>query len=168
MTRRTTRTMRSAAAAGRTTRQPRPGEPVQTGLWGDDEGATSSYSAPSIAEIAALTARLRHLRSPAATESERAMFRADHGQTSACYGKCATYWPPLLTTGKPVASGRVKTALLGETKRKDGKMQVTYKGHPLYTFLLDKKAGQTAGEGSTNFGAAWYAMAPSGATIDKD
>jgi predicted lipoprotein with Yx(FWY)xxD motif len=96
------------------------------------------------------------------------LFRADHGTTSACYGQCATYWPPLLTTGKPVASGRVKSSLLGMTKRKDGKMQVTYKGHPLYTFLLDKKAGQTAGEGSKNFGASWYALAPSGATIDKD
>ena len=96
------------------------------------------------------------------------LFRADHGTTSACYGKCATYWPPLLTSGNPTASGRVKSSLLGTTKRKDGKMQVTYKGHPLYTFLLDKTAGQAAGEGSKNFGAAWYAMAPSGATIDKD
>jgi len=96
------------------------------------------------------------------------LFRADHGTTSACYGQCATYWPPLLTNGKPTASGRVKTALLGTTKRKDGKLQVTYKGHPLYTFLLDKKPGQTAGEGSKNFGAAWYALAPSGATIDRD
>lgn len=95
------------------------------------------------------------------------LFRADHGTTSACYGKCATYWPPLMATGKPAASGRVKSSLLGTTKRKDGKLQVTYKGHPLYTFLLDKKPGQTAGEGSTNFGAAWYALAPSGATIDK-
>jgi predicted lipoprotein with Yx(FWY)xxD motif len=96
------------------------------------------------------------------------LFRADHGTTSACYGQCAKYWPPLLTSGKPVAKGRVMGSLLGMTKRKDGKLQVTYKGHPLYTFLLDKKAGQTAGEGSTNFGAAWYALAPSGATIDKD
>ena len=62
----------------------------------------------------------------------------------------------------------MKSSLLATTKRKDGKLQVTYKGHPLYTFLLDKKPGQTAGEGSTNFGAAWYALAPSGATIDKD
>jgi predicted lipoprotein with Yx(FWY)xxD motif len=96
------------------------------------------------------------------------LFRADHGTTSECYGQCATYWPPLLTSGKPVAAGRVKESLLGTTKRKDGKLQVTYKGHPLYTFLLDKKAGQTAGEGSNNFGAKWYALAPSGATIDKD
>jgi predicted lipoprotein with Yx(FWY)xxD motif len=33
------------------------------------------------------------------------LFRADHGTTSACYGSCATYWPPLLTASKPVASG---------------------------------------------------------------
>ena len=32
------------------------------------------------------------------------LFRADSGTTSACYGKCATFWPPLLTTGKPAAS----------------------------------------------------------------
>jgi predicted lipoprotein with Yx(FWY)xxD motif len=95
------------------------------------------------------------------------LFRADHGTTSACYGQCAVYWPPLLTTAKPVASGRVMGSLLGTTKRKDGKLQVTYKGHPLYTFVQDKKPGQTTGEGSTNFGAAWYALAPSGATIDR-
>jgi predicted lipoprotein with Yx(FWY)xxD motif len=96
------------------------------------------------------------------------LFRADHGTTSTCYGQCAKFWPPVLTTSKPVASGRVMTSLLGTTKRKDGKLQVTYKGHPLYTFLEDKKPGQTTGEGSTNFGASWYALAPSGATIDKD
>ena len=96
------------------------------------------------------------------------LFRADHGTTSSCYGQCAVYWPPLLTSGKPTASGRVIGSLLGTTKRKDGKLQVTYKGHPLYTYLADKKAGQTSGEGSKNFGASWYALAPSGATIDKD
>ena len=96
------------------------------------------------------------------------LFRADHGTASACYGQCATYWPPLLTTGKPVAAGRVKVSLLGTTRRKDGKLQVTYKGHPLYTYLPDAKPGQTTGEGSTAFGAAWYALAPSGATIDRD
>jgi predicted lipoprotein with Yx(FWY)xxD motif len=96
------------------------------------------------------------------------LFRGDHGTTSECYGQCATYWPPLLTGGTPTASGSVKASLLGTTKRKDGKLQVTYKGHPLYTFVGDKKAGQTSGEGSNASGAKWYALAPSGATIDKD
>jgi predicted lipoprotein with Yx(FWY)xxD motif len=96
------------------------------------------------------------------------LFRADHGTTSACYGTCAKFWPPLITSGKPLAMAGAKQALLGTTKRKDGKLQVTYKGHPLYTFLEDKKAGQTKGEGLNAAGAKWYALAPSGATIDKD
>ena len=90
------------------------------------------------------------------------MFRADHGTTSSCYGKCATFWPPLITAGKATAGPGVKASLLGTTKRKDGKLQVTYKGHPLYTFLKDKKAGQTTGEGLKAFGADWYALTPTG------
>ena len=96
------------------------------------------------------------------------LFTADKGAKSVCYGQCATYWPPLMTAAKPVAAGRVQSSLLGTTKRKDGKLQVTYKGHPLYTFAEDHKPGQTTGEGSNNFGAKWYALAPSGATIDRD
>ncbi len=96
------------------------------------------------------------------------MFRADKGTTSACYGQCATFWPPLLTSGKPIAGPGIKASLLGTTKRKDGKLQVTYKKHPLYTFLEDKKPGQTTGEGSKNFGAGWYALTPTGIVIDRD
>jgi predicted lipoprotein with Yx(FWY)xxD motif len=96
------------------------------------------------------------------------MFRADHGTTSACYGRCATTWPPLITKGKPVAGAGVKASLLGTTKRKDGKLQVTYKKHPLYTYVVDKKPGQTTGEGSKLFGAGWYALTPTGIVIDKD
>jgi predicted lipoprotein with Yx(FWY)xxD motif len=96
------------------------------------------------------------------------MFRADHGTKSACYGQCATYWPPLTTVGKPVAGAGAKASLLGTTKRTDGKLQVTYKGHPLYTYLVDKKPGQTTGEGSKAFGAGWYALTPTGVVIDRD
>jgi Secreted repeat of unknown function len=52
------------------------------------------------------------------------------------------------------------------TKRADGRRQVTYARHPLYTFIGDKKAGQTAGEGLTDFGAAWDAIAPTGRSIE--
>jgi predicted lipoprotein with Yx(FWY)xxD motif len=96
------------------------------------------------------------------------MFRADHGTKSVCYGKCATFWPPLLTVGKPMAGPGVKATLLGTAKRKDGRLQVTYKGHPLYTFLEDKRPGQTTGEGSKLFGASWYALTPKGVVIDRD
>jgi predicted lipoprotein with Yx(FWY)xxD motif len=96
------------------------------------------------------------------------MFRADKGTKSACYGKCAKFWPPLLTSGKPKAGPGIKASLLGTSKRKDGKLQVTYKGHPLYTFLEDKAPAQTKGEGSKAFGAGWYALTPSGVVIDRD
>src|SRR5882724_5777773 len=55
-------------------------------------------------------------------------FVRDKGTTSVCYGACAALWPPLLTTGKPVAGAGVRASLLGTTKRKDGRLEVTYNG----------------------------------------
>jgi predicted lipoprotein with Yx(FWY)xxD motif len=96
------------------------------------------------------------------------MFRKDAHHKSACYGACATVWPPLLTNGKPLAGPGLEKSLLGTSKRNDGKLQVTYKGYPLYRYLDDKKPGQTKGEGSKNFGAGWYALTPKGIQIDRD
>jgi len=93
------------------------------------------------------------------------LFEADKSTKSTCYDDCATAWPPLLTSGKPKASGKTKASLLGTTKRKDGKLQVTYKGHPLYYFIQDKKAGDTKGQDVNGFGAQWYVVAPSGKKI---
>jgi predicted lipoprotein with Yx(FWY)xxD motif len=92
------------------------------------------------------------------------LFMADKNGKSACYGKCATNWPPLLA-GKPTAGTGVKTALLGTTKRKNGTKQVTYAGHPLYYFKLDKSAGQTTGEGLDFFGGKWWGVNSSGKAV---
>ena len=96
------------------------------------------------------------------------LFEKDKRGRSACSGACAGYWPPLLTHGKPMAGAGAKQALLGTTKRADGSRQVTYAGHPLYTYVLDTKRGQTAGEGSTLFGAGWDALSPAGKKIEHD
>jgi hypothetical protein len=56
--------------------------------------------------------------------------------------------------------------LLGVTTRTDGKRQVTYAGRPLYTFIGDKRAGQTTGQGLTEFGAAWDVVAASGRAVE--
>jgi len=56
--------------------------------------------------------------------------------------------------------------LLGTSKRADGTTQVTYKGHPLYYFVQDKKAGDTKGQDIDGFGAAWYVVSPAGKKID--
>jgi predicted lipoprotein with Yx(FWY)xxD motif len=94
------------------------------------------------------------------------LFEKDKQGRSACYGTCATYWPPLLSTAKPRPGKGVHASLLGVTKRTDGKRQVTYAGHPLYTFVADKKAGQTNGEGLTNFGATWDVVAATGRAVE--
>jgi predicted lipoprotein with Yx(FWY)xxD motif len=89
-------------------------------------------------------------------------FHKDKGTTSACYGECAVAWPPLLTSGEPTAKGGADQSLLGTTKRKDGTVQVTYKGHPVYGFVEDKKPGETNGNDFKGFGGQWYALLPNG------
>jgi predicted lipoprotein with Yx(FWY)xxD motif len=90
------------------------------------------------------------------------LFKADVGTKSACAGACATAWPPLLATGKPTAGAGLTASKLGTITRTGGSHQVTYNGHPLYLFIKDTKPGQTTGEGSTAFGAAWLALTPAG------
>jgi predicted lipoprotein with Yx(FWY)xxD motif len=93
------------------------------------------------------------------------LFEKDKNGKSACSGQCAAAWPPLIAKSKPRAASGAKASLLGTTKRADGRRQVTYKGHPLYTFVKDTKKGQTNGEGVDAFGALWWAVSPAGATV---
>jgi predicted lipoprotein with Yx(FWY)xxD motif len=64
---------------------------------------------------------------------------------STCNGQCAANWPALAATvdAKPMGDWSVVT-------RDDGSKQRAYKGRPLYTFVRDVKAGDTAGEGMAN------------------
>lgn len=89
-------------------------------------------------------------------------FHKDKGTESACYGGCAGVWPPLTTSGKPQATKGAEAGMLGTTKRKDGTLQVTYAGHPLYTYAADKTPGEAKGNDIDSFGAEWYALQPSG------
>jgi predicted lipoprotein with Yx(FWY)xxD motif len=89
-------------------------------------------------------------------------FHKDKGTTSSCYGGCAQVWPPQLTTGAPQAGNGAPAAKLGTTKRKDGTVQVTFAGHPLYTYVEDSKPGEANGNDFSSFGAQWYALQPSG------
>ena len=89
-------------------------------------------------------------------------FHKDKGGVSSCYGACAKVWPPLLSEGKPRAGEGAMAAKLGTTKRKDGTLQVTYAGWPLYTYVADKKPGDANGNDFSSFGAEWYALRPSG------
>jgi predicted lipoprotein with Yx(FWY)xxD motif len=86
--------------------------------------------------------------------------RAKSG-VSSCTGKCSARWPAILSsTTKPRVSG-IKGAI-GSIALKNGSRQVTINGRPIYTFVLDKAAGEIKGQGAQ---ALWYVISPSGAEI---
>jgi predicted lipoprotein with Yx(FWY)xxD motif len=86
-------------------------------------------------------------------------FAPDSPTKSTCYGTCAVYWPPV--TGAPTGGPGV-TGRLGTIKRSGGARQVTYNGHPLYTYVGDSGPGQATGNKINLNGGLWYEMAASG------
>jgi predicted lipoprotein with Yx(FWY)xxD motif len=97
------------------------------------------------------------------------LFGADKTTASTCYDACATAWPPLLADkgAKIDSMHAAAAALTGTTTRKDGTIQVTYNGHPLYYFQGDKNPGEITCQGVVNFGAAWFVVDPTGSAITK-
>jgi predicted lipoprotein with Yx(FWY)xxD motif len=95
------------------------------------------------------------------------LFKKDVGTKSACFGACATAWPPLRASGKPKVGAGAHASMVATTKRSDGSPQVTYNRHPLYRFQGDKKAGDTNGEGLNAFGGRWYAVSAAGKQVSK-
>jgi len=89
----------------------------------------------------------------------------DKGSKSTCYGACARYWPALITHGKPKALAGANQKLVGTSRRSNGSLQVTYRGHPLYYFSGDTKAGQTSGAGLTDFGGVWSPVSGKGSAV---
>jgi predicted lipoprotein with Yx(FWY)xxD motif len=92
------------------------------------------------------------------------LLQGDSGAHFECTGACLGYWPPLMATGKITVAGGAKASLAGTVKRGSGK-QVTYKGHPLYWFYKDNKAGQTNGQGVETNNKYWWAVSSSGAAV---
>jgi predicted lipoprotein with Yx(FWY)xxD motif len=95
------------------------------------------------------------------------IFEKDRTGMSACDTSCVKFWLPLVSRTTPRAGKGVQKAMLGVTRPHNGGRQVTYAGHPLYTFVGDKTSGDTSGEGLTNFGAEWYALAANGRAVER-
>jgi predicted lipoprotein with Yx(FWY)xxD motif len=93
------------------------------------------------------------------------LFEADSKNTSNCSGGCLAVWPPVTAKGAATAGNGATASMIGTTM--DGSSQVTYAGHPLYWFSGDAKAGDTNGEGLTDFGGAWYAVSPAGKAVEQ-
>ena len=86
-------------------------------------------------------------------------FAPDTPATSACYGSCAAYWPPV--TGKPAANPGV-TGTLGTITRSGGQLQATYHGYPLYTYIGDSAPGQAHGNNLNLNGGLWHEVSVTG------
>jgi predicted lipoprotein with Yx(FWY)xxD motif len=113
---------------------------------------------------AELTVRSSHYGTTISDVDHRVLylFAADRSSNSTCYGACAKAWPPLLTKDSPKVGSRLNSGLLGTTKRRDGSMQVTYAGHPLYYFSGDKGTKIMCQHVKLH-GGFWYVVKPSGA-----
>jgi predicted lipoprotein with Yx(FWY)xxD motif len=80
-------------------------------------------------------------------------FAPDAPTTSKCYGGCAVYWPPVTGTAPagPSLPGRI-----GTITRTGGSRQLTYNGHPLYTYIGDTGPGQAKGNNLNLNGGLWH------------
>ena len=93
------------------------------------------------------------------------LWTKDTMDKSAANGAVLGAWPPVLAKGTVTASGGAKASDLTTITGFGGIKQVAYDGHPLYYFVGDTGPGQTSGQGSDNFGAKWWVVAPSGTQI---
>ncbi len=91
------------------------------------------------------------------------LFTEDDRRRSRCYGDCAKAWPPFYSKGRPRAGRGVKQSLLGTTKRRDGRRQVTYGGHPLYFY--DEPPRQILCQNVVEFGGTWLVVNPAGKPV---
>jgi predicted lipoprotein with Yx(FWY)xxD motif len=127
-------------------------------------GASSPASSAPASSASATALGMTTINGTAVVTNSKGMtlywFVPDTSATSRCTGSCATYWPPLIG---PVTAGSGVTGTLGSITRPGGATQVTYDGHPLYTYAGDSAPGQAKGNGLNVSGGVWWEMTVSGA-----
>lgn len=89
------------------------------------------------------------------------LFDKEEGPRAECYGACAADWPPVLTDGEPRGVRGARPGLLGTTERRDGTLQVTYGGHPLY-FYAHEDPWQVLCHDFVEYGGTWFVVQPDG------
>jgi predicted lipoprotein with Yx(FWY)xxD motif len=92
-------------------------------------------------------------------------FTRDPRGKSACYGACATAWPPYFASAQLRAGAGVTRGLLGTTRRRDGRRQVTYAGRPLYYYVGDRNPGDIFCQNVDEFGGIWLVVRPNGKPV---
>jgi predicted lipoprotein with Yx(FWY)xxD motif len=131
---------------------------------GGSSNQAGAASAASPASATVTVSKLPGYSSVLTTSSGQAVYllTADPAGGSKCSGSCATDWPPLVATQSLRAGPGVKASLLSTFKRTDGKEQVMYNHHALYTH---KGQGAASGAGLASDGGIWYLVSPSGSAV---
>ncbi len=143
---------------------------VSAGCGGGNDAATAASVPPTTADGQAATLGVSSnagLGDVLVDANGRTLylFEKDSGTTSACTAGCARVWPPLRSSGNPTVGSGASASQVGTTKRSDGAPEITYNGHPLYTFTGDQNPGDANGQGLTNFGGLWYVVSPAGDAV---
>jgi predicted lipoprotein with Yx(FWY)xxD motif len=149
---------------------------------GDDEPAAMTAARTTTAAMTSTMARDAADAAPAATRRGRTikvvdsqfgpvvadragealyLFDAETTTRPSCYGACAAAWPPVLANGEPVVGRGLHARLLGTSRRRDGRVQVTYRGHPLYYYVHDSP-GRILCHDVFEYGGTWLVVAPDG------
>ena len=149
-----------------------------TGCGGDDEDSAATQPAPTTAAAPTTTATPVPKPKPKGTTitvrdsdygrmlfgTDRQaiyIFQNDPRGSTVCYGDCAEAWPPVYTKGEPQAGKGVRAPLLGTVKRRDGRLQVTYAGKPLY-FYANEGPGEVRCHNVNLNGGLWWVVGPDG------
>jgi predicted lipoprotein with Yx(FWY)xxD motif len=93
------------------------------------------------------------------------VFTRETTTRSRCYGACAKAWPPLITRGRPRAGSGARSGLVGTTRRRDGRIQVTYRGHPVYHYVGDRTPGEVLCQNVAEYGGTWLVADPAGRPV---
>jgi len=157
----------SSKSSSNSAASPYPGETTSSATTASTAAATTPANGSGTTVTVKHAAKLGTIVAAGPKKMTVYLFGADKGSASSCSGACASVWPPVTTSGSPVASGTASSADLGTITRSDGTTQVTYKGHPLYFFAKDKDSGDSYGQGVHGFGSDWYVLAPSGNKVDQ-
>jgi predicted lipoprotein with Yx(FWY)xxD motif len=138
----------------------------ETAVKNNDQSQPAPTSAPPAKKGIGITVDESQFGEVLFDVDERALYYFDKEKTSRpeCYGDCAVAWPPVYTDGMPVGRGGVNDDLLGTTERRDGRLQATYDGRPLY-YYVDEPAGQVLCHNVDEFGGLWLAIQPDGQPV---
>lgn len=145
----------------------------------DDEKAPATQVAP-LAEVKhspgpVTRARLSVMRAPEhgpyiADSSGRALYilSGEAAGKTGCYAGCAQVWRPFIVSqSRPESAPGVDGSLIGTARRRDGSIQATYNGHPLYYYVRDLGPGRTTGQHVSDAWGEWYLLTPQGGPLDE-